>query len=52
MSFLRSAVVCVATVSFTSFLLPAQVKNEPAVVKMDSQVFDRYVGAYVIGRHT
>jgi hypothetical protein len=50
MSFLRSAVVCVAAVSFTSFLLSAQVKNEPAVVKIDSQVFDRYVGAYVIGR--
>jgi hypothetical protein len=50
MSFLRSAVVCVAAISFTSFLLSAQVKNEPAVVKMDSQVFDRYVGAYVIGR--
>ncbi len=50
MSFLRSAVVCVAAVTFTSFLLSAQVKNEPAVVKIDSQVFDRYVGAYVIGR--
>jgi hypothetical protein len=50
MSFLRSAVVCVAAVSFTSFLLPAQVKNEPTVVKIDSRVFDRYVGAYVIGR--
>jgi uncharacterized protein DUF3471 len=50
MSFLRSAVVCVAAVSFTSFLLSAQVKNEPTVVKIDSRVFDRYVGAYVIGR--
>jgi len=50
MSFLRCAVVCVAAVAFTSSLLPAQVKNEPTVVKMDSQVFDRYVGAYVIGR--
>jgi hypothetical protein len=50
MSVLRSAVVCVAVVSFTSFLLSAQVKNEPAVVKIDSRVFDRYVGAYVIGR--
>jgi len=29
MSFLRSAVVCVAAVSYTSFLLSAQVKNEP-----------------------
>jgi len=29
MSFLRSAVVCVAAVSFTSFLLSAHVKNEP-----------------------
>jgi hypothetical protein len=50
MSFLRSAVVCVAAVLFTSFLLPAQVKNEPTVVKIDSRVFDRYVGAYVLGR--
>lgn len=50
MSVLRSAVVCVAAVSFTSFLLSAQVKNEPTVVKIDSQVFDRYVGAYVLGR--
>ncbi len=50
MSFLRSAVVCVAAIAFTSALLSAQVKNEPTVVKMDSQVFDRYVGAYVIGR--
>jgi len=50
MSFLRSAVVCVAALSLHSFLLSAQVKNEPAVVKMDSQVFDRYVGAYVLGR--
>lgn len=50
MSFWRSAVVCVAAVLFTSILLSAQVKTEPAVVKMDSQVFDRYVGAYVIGR--
>jgi len=50
MSFLRSAVVCVAVLSFTSLLLSAQVKNEPTVVKIDSRVFDRYVGAYVIGR--
>ena len=50
MSFLRFAVVCVAAVSFTSFLLSAQVKNEPTVVKIDSRVFDRYVGAYVLGR--
>jgi hypothetical protein len=50
MSFLRSSVVCVAAISFTSFVLPAQVKNEPTVVKIDSRVFDRYVGAYVIGR--
>jgi hypothetical protein len=50
MSFLRSAVVCAAAVSFSSFLLSAQVKNEPTVVKIDSRVFDRYVGAYVIGR--
>jgi len=50
MSFLRCAVICVAAVSFTSFLLSAQEKNEPTVVKIDSQVFDRYAGAYVIGR--
>ena len=50
MSFWRSVVVCVAAVSFTSFLLTAQVKNEPTVVKIDSRLFDRYVGAYVIGR--
>lgn len=50
MSFLRAAAVCVAAVSFTSLLLAAQVKNEPTVVKIDSQVFDRYVGAYVLGR--
>jgi uncharacterized protein DUF3471 len=49
MSFWRSAVVCVA-VSFTSCLLSAQAKNQPTVVKIDSQVFDRYVGAYVLGR--
>src|SRR5215831_13794144 len=50
MSFLRSAVVCAAAISFASCLLAAQVKNEPTVVKMDSRVFDRYVGAYVLGR--
>lgn len=50
MSFWRSAVVCVVAVAFTSCLLSAQVKNEPTVVKMDAQVFDRYVGAYVLGR--
>ena len=50
MSFWRSAVVCVAAVSFTSFLLSAQVKNGPTAVKIDSRVFDRYVGAYVLGR--
>lgn len=50
MSILRSVVVCVATIPFTSFLLSAQVKNEPNVVKIDSRVFDRYAGAYVIGR--
>lgn len=50
MSLLRSAIVCVAAVSFTSLLLAAQVKNEPTVVKIDSRVFDRYVGAYVLGR--
>ena len=49
MSLWRSAVVCVA-VSFASFLLSAQVKNEPTVVKIDSRVFDQYVGAYVMGR--
>lgn len=31
MSFLRSAIIGVAAVSFTSVLLPAQVKNEPTV---------------------
>jgi len=50
MSFWRSVVVCIAAVSFTSCLLSAQAKNEPTVVKIDSQVFDRYVGAYVLGR--
>jgi hypothetical protein len=50
MSFLRSAMVCVAVLSFTSLLLSAQVKTEPTVVKIDSRVFDRYVGAYVLGR--
>lgn len=50
MSFWRSAVVCVAAVSFASFLLSAQVKKEPTVAKIDSRTFDRYVGAYVLGR--
>lgn len=49
MSIWRSAVVCVA-VSFTSCLLSAQAKNEPVAVKIDSRVFDQYVGAYVLGR--
>lgn len=49
-SFLRFAVVGVAALSFPSFLLSAQVKNEPTVVKIDLRVFDRYVGAYVLGR--
>jgi Domain of unknown function (DUF3471) len=50
MSFLRFVAVCVGAVLLTSFLLSAQVKHEPAVVKIDSRVFDRYVGAYVVGR--
>ena len=37
MSFLRSAVVCVAAVSFTSFLLTAQVKDEPRFSSGHSQ---------------